>query len=96
MRFVSVSFLFQRDELVKYLRTILYLCRDSYPSNLSQKNCVYFLRTTPGTIPAPSSIEDADNTMIKYLDFGLLNGHTLYLLADILNKVRIDNNFYPD
>ncbi|CAF1153227.1 unnamed protein product [Adineta ricciae] len=76
-----------RNELVKYLRTILYLCRDSYPSNLSQKNCVYFLRTTPGTIPAPSSTEDADKIMVKYLDYGLLNGHTLYLLANILNKV---------
>ncbi|CAF3582250.1 unnamed protein product, partial [Rotaria sp. Silwood2] len=81
-----------RNELVKYLRTILYLCRDIYPSNLSKKNCVYFLRTTSGTISAPSSIEDTDKTMVKYLDFGLLNGHTLHLLANTLNKVR--ENFY--
>ena len=67
---------------------MLYLFRDNYPSNLSQKNCAYFLRTTSGTIPVPLSTEDADITMIKYLDYGLLNGHTLHLLADILNKVR--------
>lgn len=83
--------LLQRNELVKFLRTILYLCRDSYPSNLSQKNCAYFLRTTPGTIPAPSTSEDADKIMVKYLDYGLLNGHTLYLLANILNKVRVSS-----
>ncbi|CAF3533097.1 unnamed protein product [Rotaria sordida] len=76
-----------RNELVKYLRTMLYLCRDIYPSNLSKKNCIYFLRTIPGTIPAPSSIEDADKIMIKYLDYGLLNGHTLHLLANTLNKI---------
>ncbi|CAF0756790.1 unnamed protein product [Adineta steineri] len=76
-----------RKEQVMYLRTILYLCHDSYPSNLSQKNCVYFLRTTQGTIPELTTMEDADKIMIKYLDYGLLNGHTLYLLANILNKV---------
>ena len=32
-------------------------------------------------------MEDADKTMVKYLDYGLLNGHTLHLLANILNKV---------
>ncbi|CAM4781636.1 unnamed protein product [Rotaria magnacalcarata] len=76
-----------RNELVKYLRTLLYTCRDFYPSNLSKKNCVYFLRTTSGTVHTPSSMEDADKTMVKYFDYGLLNGHTLHLLANTLNKV---------
>jgi len=35
----------------------------------------------------PPSLEDADKTMVTYLDYGLLNGHTLHLLANILNKV---------
>lgn len=33
-------------------------------------------------------MEEAHKTMVKYLDYGLLNGHTLHLLANVLNKVR--------
>jgi hypothetical protein len=38
-------------------------------------------------------MEDTDKTMVKYLDYGLLNGHTLHLLANTLNKVRIKGFF---
>jgi hypothetical protein len=73
---------------VTHSRTVLHLACDSYPANLSQKNSVYFLRTTPGTIPVPSSQEDAHQTMVKYLDHGLLNGHViLQSLSNILNRV---------
>ncbi|CAF0991421.1 unnamed protein product, partial [Didymodactylos carnosus] len=84
-----------RNELVKYLRTILYLCRESYPPNITQKICVYFLRTSAGTIPVPPSYEEADKSMTKYLDYGLLNGHTLHLLANTLTKVYNPLLTYP-
>ncbi len=59
----------------------------TYPSDISSQVCIYFLRNTPGAVPVPNSQNDANNTLPKYFDFGILNSHPLYTLNQMLTKV---------
>lgn len=59
----------------------------SYPSDISSKQCMFFLRTTPGTVLLPTSIEEAHLTLSQYFDFGIINLHPLFMLSQNLNKV---------
>lgn len=58
-----------------------------YPPEINNKISVFFLRTTPGTVALPISIDDAKQTMPEYFDFGVLNGHPLYMLNQALTKL---------
>jgi dynein heavy chain len=69
------------------LKTYLFMYYNSYPSDMSSKMSVFFIRTTPGTVPVPNSINEARQTLPQYFDFGLLNAHPLFLLSQMLNKV---------
>ena len=59
----------------------------TYPSNLSSKVSIYFLRTTPGTVNLPNNFEEAHEVLPQYFDFGILNSHPLFLLSQMLTKV---------
>jgi len=59
----------------------------TYPSDISSQVCIYFLRNTPGAVPVPISQNDANNTLPRHFDFGILNSHPLYTLNQILTKV---------
>lgn len=69
------------------MKSYLYMDCGTYPSDLINHICIYFLRNKPGAVPVPISIDDAANTLPKHFDFGILNSHPLYMLNQILTKV---------
>ncbi len=48
---------------------------------------MYFLRNTSGMVPVPNTVEESDQTLPQYFDYGLLNSHPLYMLNQVLTKV---------
>lgn len=62
---------------------------NTYPPDLSQKLSVFFLRTTPGIVPVPNTLNEARLSLPQYFDFGLLNSHPLFMLSQVLNKVYL-------
>lgn len=58
-----------------------------YPSDLSNKLSVFFLRTTPGIVLLPNSHDEADLVLPQFFDFGLLNSHPLFMLNQMLTKI---------
>lgn len=69
------------------MKTYLYMHCGTYPSDITSQVCIYFLRNTPGAVPVPISQSDANNTLPKHFDFGVLNSHPLYMLNQMLTKV---------
>ncbi len=69
------------------MKTYLFMYYNSYPTDLSSKMSVFFMRTTPGTVPVPNNLNEARQTLPQFFDFGLLNSHPLFLLSQLLNKV---------
>lgn len=60
----------------------------TYPSDISSKLSMFFLRTTPGTVQLPNSLEEAHQILPQYFDFGILNSHPLFMLSQTLAKVK--------
>lgn len=77
----------------KINKTYLFMHCGTYPSDISSKICIYFLRTTSGTVNLPISLDEAHLTLPQYFDFGMLNSHPLFMLSQTLNKVY-KNIFY--
>ena len=57
------------------------------PEEVIDENCVYFLRNTPGMVPLPNSIEEANEMLPSFFEFGILNGHSLIMLEQIIGQV---------
>jgi hypothetical protein len=76
-----------KNVLKKILRTYLFMNLGTYPPDISTKLSMYFLRTTPGTVVLPNSLDEANQTLNLYFDFGLLNSHPLFMLSQMLTKV---------
>ncbi|ESO91629.1 hypothetical protein LOTGIDRAFT_122204, partial [Lottia gigantea] len=68
-------------------RTYLFMCYEHLPEEVSDLNSVYFLRNTPGMVPLPNSVEEADEMLPGYFEFGVLNGHSLVMLEQIITQV---------
>ncbi|PVD32839.1 hypothetical protein C0Q70_08286 [Pomacea canaliculata] len=73
--------------LQKVSRTYLYLCYQHLPEEVIEESCIYFLRNSPGMVPLPNSIEEANEMLPLYFEFGLLNGHSLVMLEQIISQV---------
>lgn len=71
----------------KITKTYLFMYCGTYPSDISSKMSMFFLRTTPGAVHLPISLEEAHLTLPHYFDFGILNSHPLLLLNQTLTKV---------
>ena len=63
------------------------MCYGVYPSDLTNKMSVFFLRTTPGIVPLPNSFDETDVVLPHFFDFGLLNSHPLFMLNQMLTKI---------
>lgn len=63
------------------------MCCGNYPTDISSKKCVFFLRTTPGTVMLPTTLDEANLTLSHYFDFGIFNLHPLFMLGQTLTKV---------
>ncbi|XP_064612357.1 LOW QUALITY PROTEIN: dynein axonemal heavy chain 10-like [Liolophura sinensis] len=71
----------------KVLRTYLYMCHNHLPEEVAENDCVYFLRNTPGMVPLPNNLAEASEQLPEYLEMGLLNGHSLVMLEQIISQV---------
>jgi len=54
---------------------------------------VYFMRSTDGAIPMPSSISEADEQLQAYFENGLVVGHSLEMLEQLLTQVNSCTSF---
>jgi hypothetical protein len=61
----------------------------TYPPDLSKKISMYFIRTTSGTVQVPYTLDEAHEILPPYFDFGILNSHPLFMLSQMLTKVKI-------
>ena len=64
----------------------------AYPPDLSSKLSMYFIRTTPGTVQVPYTLDEAHEILPPYFDFGMLNSHPLFMLSQMLTKVRLSRS----
>ena len=72
----------------KILRTVLYMCHGHIPEEVAGEDCVFFIRNTPGMVELPSTIEEANNMLPNFFEYGVLNGHSLVMLEQIISQVR--------
>ena len=66
----------------------MYMCFNFLPEGSQDLDSVYFLRTTEGMVPLPNTIGEANATLPGLFEIGLLNGHSLLMLQQVINKVR--------
>ena len=63
-----------------------------------QVDCVYFLRNTPGMVPLPNSMEEANEILPGYFEMGTIKSNSvLVMLEQIIsqvNKVSLSKNTY--
>ena len=85
---IQYNFLLQRIEIQKVDRTYLFMCYGHLPEELMKEDCVYFLRNTPGMVPLPNTIEEANEQLPALFEIGLLNGHSLVMLEQVISQVR--------
>ena len=69
---------------------MLFVSCANVPDLRSQTNAFYFLRTTTGPVPLPSTIDEANEIMPSLFEFGLLNENdTLLMLDQLLHNVYL-------
>ncbi|CAG2185195.1 DNAH [Mytilus edulis] len=73
----------------KVLRTYLFMCYLHLPEEVAdQVDCVYFLRNTPGMVPLPNSMEEANETLPAYFEMGTINSNSvLVMLEQVISQV---------
>lgn len=79
--------IFQKIVIQKVMRPYLYMCYQHLPEELADQDSVYFLRNTPGMVPLPNSMEEANETLPAFFEMGILNGHSLVMLEQIISQV---------
>jgi hypothetical protein len=70
-----------------FIKTRLHVCRGQIPAHIAETRCIYFLRSQTGVIPTFASLQEANELMPTYLDYGVLNGHALLMLEQLLGQV---------
>ena len=65
------------------------MCFNFLPEEARDLDSVYFLRTTEGMVPLPNTISEANISLPGLFEIGLLNGHSLLMLQQVINKVFI-------
>lgn len=64
------------------------MCYQHLPEEVADTKSVYFLRNTPGMVPLPNSAEEANSELPGYFEMGILNGHSLVMLEQIISQVN--------
>ena len=57
------------------------------PEGHTQGDCLFLLRNSEGMVPLPNTIEEATETLPSYFETGILNGHSLLMLEQIITQV---------
>ncbi|KAM4707116.1 dynein axonemal heavy chain 10 [Discoglossus pictus] len=71
----------------KVHRTLLYLSFNCAPQEFADSSALFFLRNTKETIPEPNDIQEANDVMPMFLEYGMLNGNTLQMLKQVFSQV---------
>ncbi|XP_048858906.1 dynein axonemal heavy chain 10 [Brienomyrus brachyistius] len=67
----------------------LHVAINTVPEMFTKSSIFYFLRNTRETIIEPLDINEANNLMPRLLETGMLNGHSLLMLKNVLCHVCI-------
>ncbi|XP_072367150.1 dynein axonemal heavy chain 10 isoform X2 [Scyliorhinus torazame] len=70
-------------------RTILHVSLEKIPLQFMNYDAFYFLRNRKETITEPNDMNETNLLMPKMLEFGMMNGHSLLMLHQILTQVFI-------
>jgi len=73
----------------KVVRTRLNACIGEFPADLEPppEHFVYFMPATDETVPTPNSSEEADEELEGYFEIGVVAGHSLETLEQLLTQV---------
>ena len=63
------------------------MCHGHIPEEVAAGDCVYFIRNTPGMVELPSTVEEARTMLPKFFEYGVLNGHSLVMLEQVISQV---------
>uniref|UniRef100_UPI00398F6830 dynein axonemal heavy chain 10 isoform X2 n=1 Tax=Pristiophorus japonicus TaxID=55135 RepID=UPI00398F6830 len=68
-------------------QVVLYVSLENIPQEFMNYDTFYFLRNRKETITEPNDMKETNLLMPKMLEFGLLNGHFLLMLNQVLTQV---------
>ncbi|XP_053327864.1 dynein axonemal heavy chain 10 [Spea bombifrons] len=68
-------------------RTVLHVSFNCIPEEFANSNALFFLRNTKETISEPNDIMEANDVLPMFLEYGMLNGHTLLMLKQVFSQV---------
>ncbi|XP_071826175.1 dynein axonemal heavy chain 10-like isoform X2 [Apostichopus japonicus] len=71
------------------VKTYLYMCHGHIPEEVAVDDCVYFIRNTPGMVDLPNTIDEAHEILPQFFEYGILNGHSLVMLEQIITQVYL-------
>ncbi|KAE8635010.1 hypothetical protein XENTR_v10002490 [Xenopus tropicalis] len=71
----------------KVYRTVLYVSCNCIPEEFVDSIALYFLRNTQETIPEPNDLQEANDVLPMFLEYGILNGNSLLMLKQIFSQV---------
>lgn len=63
------------------------MCSGAFPESATTRQCLTVMRTTPGRIKIPSSMEDAHNTLPEHFEINIMNGQSLTMLEQVITHV---------
>uniref|UniRef100_A0A8C9TU55 Dynein axonemal heavy chain 10 n=1 Tax=Scleropages formosus TaxID=113540 RepID=A0A8C9TU55_SCLFO len=81
--------IYQRTEIQTVYHIDLHVALNAIPQRFIKSNMFYFLRNTKEPIIEPVDITEANNLMPRFLETGMLNGHSLLMLKDVFSHVYI-------
>ncbi|KAG9487629.1 hypothetical protein GDO78_007442 [Eleutherodactylus coqui] len=68
-------------------RTVLHVSFNCIPQEFAESTALYFLRNTQETISEPNDMQEANDVMPMFLEYGILNGHYLLMLKQVFSQV---------
>ncbi|CAL8247788.1 unnamed protein product [Merluccius merluccius] len=78
-----------RTEVQVVYHLELHVAVDHIPERFMTSSLLYFLRNTKETMVEPVDMSEANELMPCMMEIGMLNGHSLVMLKDVLNHVYI-------
>ena len=79
----------QRIEIQKVEKTYLYLTWGHLREGQTEHTALYLLRVSDGMVPLPNSIAEANESLPSFFEIGVLTGHSLLMLEQLLIQVGI-------
>ena len=74
----------------KVKRTYLNVCVGDFPTGVDPppEHFVYFTRVTDDVVSIPNSAAEAEDELPAYFDIGVVSGHSLEMLEQLLTQVK--------